>query len=134
MILQMTVTMKAASAALVCSVGGHPSLPKDFLLCDSSILLSSYLIVCLSPLVPSRIPCPISACVQQYFVKYLLVVLMITKMDSKRSAFPKVVPVEMASATGKPGVLSPPLAVRDCRDPGWVFLHLQGTVVLCSLY
>lgn len=73
-------------------------------------------------------------CVQQYFVKYLLVVLMVTKMESKRSAFPKVVSVEMASATGKPGVLSPTLAVWDCQDPGWVFLYLAGAVLLCSLY
>lgn len=59
-ILQVTVTVRAASAALVRSAGGHHSLPKDFLLCDGSILLSSYLTVCLSPLVPSRIPCPVS--------------------------------------------------------------------------
>lgn len=75
-----------------------------------------------------------SACVQRYFVSYLLVVWVVTKVESKRSAFPKVVSVEMASAIGKPGVLSPTLALRDCQDPGWVFLYLHGTVLVCSLY
>lgn len=69
-----------------------------------------------------------SACVQRYFVSYLLVVWVVTKVESKRSAFPKVVSVEMASAIGKPGVLS-----LD-QDPGWVFLYLHGTVLVCSLY
>lgn len=44
----------------VFSVRWHPSLPKDSLWCDSSILPSSCAIVCLSPLVPSHIPHPLS--------------------------------------------------------------------------
>lgn len=52
-IWQVAVAVKAASTALV---GRQPSVPKDFLLHDSSILPSSYLIVCLSPLVTSHIP------------------------------------------------------------------------------
>ncbi|KAF2984339.1 hypothetical protein EK904_000727 [Melospiza melodia maxima] len=46
--------------AFVYSVRWHPSLPKDSLWCDSSILPSSYTIMCLSPLVPSHIPRPLS--------------------------------------------------------------------------
>lgn len=57
-ILQVAIRAKAVSAAFVRSVGRQPSAPKDFLLHDSSILPSSCLIVCLSPLVPSRIPRP----------------------------------------------------------------------------
>lgn len=71
---------------------------------------------------------------QRYFVNYLLVVLVVTKVEGKSCAFPKVVSVEMASATRNPGVLPPTLAVWDRQDPGWVFLYLQGTVLSCSLY
>lgn len=52
-IWQVVVAVKAASTALV---GRQSSVPKDFLLHDSSSLPSSYLIVCLSPLPPSHIP------------------------------------------------------------------------------
>lgn len=59
-ILQVAIRAKAVSAAFVRSVKRQPSVPKDFLLHDSSILPSSCLIVCLSPLVPSRIPRPVA--------------------------------------------------------------------------